>query len=106
LPLDATSNKFPAERHQRRHTGCRAGTASDSNTGYTCEPGKIISVQLVGAFDTVTTGTSAGSGTSSPDTTVREVDVSVDATTGLTGLIGVRTEPVSPGHGVIILHSR
>lgn len=79
----------------------RPGTVSDSNTGHTCESGDIISVQLVGAFDTVTTGT-----TSSPDTTVREIDLSVDATTGLTCLISVRTEPVAPGPGAVVLYSR
>lgn len=79
----------------------RSGTVSDSNTGHNCESGDIISVQLVGAFDTVTTGT-----TSSPDTTVREIDLSVDATTGLTCLISVRTEPVAPGPGAVVLYSR
>ncbi len=84
----------------------RPGTVSDSNTGHTCQSGHIIAVQLVGAFDTGTTGTPAGPGTSSPDTAVREIDLSVDATTGLTCLISVRTDPVPPGAGAAILYSR
>lgn len=81
------------------------GTVSDSNTGHTCQSGDIIAVQLVGAFDTVTTGTPTGPGTSS-DFTVREIDLSVDATTGLTCLISVRTKPVPPGAGAAFLYNR
>ncbi len=82
------------------------GTVTNSNTGHTCDSGTIIAVRLVGAFDTVTTGTSTGAGTSSPDTTVREIDLSVDATTGLTCLISVRTEPVPQSRGDSVLYSR
>jgi hypothetical protein len=80
---------------------------TDSNTGHTCESGKVISVQLVGDFDTVVSGTTPTVGTSgSPDPTVREVDLSVDATTGLTCLVSVRIETVSPSPGASILYSR
>lgn len=82
----------------------RPGTVTDSNTGHTCESGGIISVRLLGAFDTLTTGTSVGPGMSAPDTTVRELDLSVDATTGETCLIGVRTEPAAPEPDDTILY--
>jgi hypothetical protein len=82
------------------------GTVSDTNTGHTCQSGEIIAVQLVGAFETVVAGTPTSTGTSSPDTTVREIDLSVDATTGLTCLISVRIEPVPPGAGATILYNR
>lgn len=83
------------------------GTVTDSNTGHTCESGKVISVQLVGDFDTVVSGhTPTVSTSGSPDTTVREVDLSVDATTGLTCLVSVRIETVQPSHGADILYSR
>jgi hypothetical protein len=79
----------------------RPGTVTDSNTGHTCESGVVIDVRLTGAFDTVTTGT-----TDSPDNTVREVDLSVDETTGLTCLISVRTEPVPRSDGETLIFSR
>jgi len=83
------------------------GTVTDSNTGHTCESGKIISVQLVGDFDTVISGPTPTVGTSgSPDTTVREVDLSVDAATGLTCAVSVRIETVPPSPGAGILYSR
>ncbi len=110
------ANEIAVGRNERQVSGwpsginavtavVRPGTVSDSNTGHTCQSGDIIAVQLVGAFDTVTTGTTTGPGTSS-DFTVREIDLSVDATTGLTCLISVRTEPVSPGPGAVVLYSR
>lgn len=70
------------------------GTVTHSNTGHTCQSGKVISVQLVGDFDTVVSGPTPTVGTSgSPDTTVREVDLSVDATTGLRPDRNCSTEP-------------
>ena len=77
------------------------GTVTDSNTGHTCESGVIIDVRLTGAFDTVTTGTTA-----SPDTTVREIDLSVDESTGLTCLIAVRTRPVPRSDSDTVIFSR
>lgn len=82
------------------------GTVTDSNTGHRCESGTIIAVRLVGAFDTVIGGTPTSTGTSSPDTTVREIDLSVDGSTGLICLISVRTEPLRLGSGESILYSR
>jgi len=84
----------------------RPGIEPDSNTGHPCESGEIIEVQLVGAFDTVTSGTTVGPGTSSSDTTVREIDLSVDATSGLTCLTGVRTEAAPPGPAATVLYRR
>ena len=84
----------------------QSATVTDSNTGHRCESGTIIGVRLVGAFDTVTTGTLSGTGTSSPDTAVREMDLNVDATTGLTCLISVRTEPIPPSPDASMLFSR
>ncbi len=77
---------------------------TDSNTGHTCDSGTIIAVRLVGAFDTVTTGGPTGPGTPVPDTTVREIDLSVDATSGLTCLISVRTQPAAPGRDDSVLY--
>lgn len=83
------------------------GTVTDSNTGNTCESGNIISVQLIGDFDTVVSGPTPTVGTpGSPDTTVREVDLSVDATTGLTCLVSVRIETVPSSPGAETLYSR
>lgn len=82
------------------------GTVTDSNTGHTCESGTIISVRLVGDFDTVTAGPSVRPGESAVDTKVREVDLSVDAATGDTCLIGVRTEPSPSEAGGTVLYSR
>lgn len=82
------------------------GTVTDSNTGHTCESGAIIAVRLLGAFDTVIAGTPTSTGTASPDTTVREIDLSVDATTGLTCLISVRTEPAPQSRDESVLYSR
>lgn len=81
-------------------------TATDSNTGHTCESGTIISVRLFGAFDTFTAGIPLGTGTSSPDNTVREIDLRVDATTGLTCLISVRVKPVPQSPAETVLYSR
>lgn len=79
----------------------QVGTETDSNTGYTCDSGRVLAVRLVGAFDTVIAGTPTSDGTSAPDTTVREVDLTVDATTGLTCWIAVRTEPDPQGGDVL-----
>jgi heat shock protein HslJ len=82
------------------------GTVADSNTGHTCASGNIITVRLVGAFNTLTPGTPVRPGAPTPDNTVRELDLSVDATTGETCLIGARTEPTPPGPGDTVLYSR
>lgn len=111
------ADKIAVERGDQQASGWPAGiravtavvgpgTATDSNTGHTCESGDIISVRLVGAFNTVTTGPSAHPGAPTPDTTVRELDLSVDATTGETCLIGVRTEPAPPGPDDTVLYQR
>jgi outer membrane murein-binding lipoprotein Lpp len=84
----------------------RPGIEPDSNTGHTCDSGTIIDVRLLGAFDTVTTGMSTGPGTAVSDNTVREIDLSVDATTGLTCLTSVRTEPAPQSRDETVLYSR
>lgn len=84
----------------------QSGKVTDSNVGHTCESGTIISVRLFGAFHTTTTGMATGTGTSSPDNTVREIDLSVDAKTGLTCLIAVRVEPVPQSPAESVLYSR
>lgn len=84
----------------------RPGIEPDSNTGHTCDSGTIIDVRLLGAFDAVIGGTPTSISTASPDTTVREIDLSVDATTGLTCLTSVRTEPAPQSRDETVLYSR
>ena len=82
------------------------GTVADSNTGHTCESGTLISVRLLGAFDTVTTGRATGTDTSRSDTTIREIDLSVDGRTGLTCLLSVRIEPLAQSGAELMLYRR
>lgn len=84
----------------------RPGTQLDSNTGHTCDSGTIIDVRLEGAFNTTTTGLSSDITTAIPDTTVREMDLSVDETTGLICLIGAQTEPQPRSTTDSVLYSR
>jgi hypothetical protein len=76
---------------------------TDSNTGHPCDSGTIIVVRLVGAFTTMTTGMAD---TATPDVTVREVDLNVDGTSGLTCLVSVRTQPVPQSTGKTVLYTR
>lgn len=82
-------------------------TATDSNTGHSCESGTIILVRLDGSFTVFTTGNPITVGsTSTVDSTVREMVLSVDATTGSTCLESARTQPVLLGHDDDVLFSR
>ena len=70
----------------------RPGTVKDSNTGHPCTSGRELRIRLIGKFPhTVTTGHPVEPGVPTPDFTVRAMNVTADAESGLACLIGVQT---------------
>ncbi|MGY2703746.1 hypothetical protein [Nocardioides sp. HB32] len=77
----------------------QTGHVGASNTGHPCRSERRLEVALVGDFPhIVTTGTVAGG-----DTTVREVDLTVDPQSGETCVISVRTAAARPPAGAAVL---
>ncbi|MGH8963103.1 MAG: hypothetical protein ACRDWT_18260 [Jatrophihabitantaceae bacterium] len=76
------------------------GTIVDSNTGHPCASGTVITVDLLGDFDTAVSPASGAADTAvSPasgaaDTAVHAVILKVDARTGQVCLLSVRTGSV------------
>lgn len=71
----------------------RPGSVKDSNTGHPCTSGRELQIRLIGKFPhTVTTGHPVEPGVPTPDFTVRAMNVTGDAESGLACLIGVQTD--------------
>lgn len=71
----------------------RPGTLEELNNGDPCRSGRVLKIRLVGTFPrTVTSGHVVTAGDPAPDFTVRAVDLTVDAESGRTCLIVVRTD--------------
>lgn len=83
----------------------RSGTVETSNTGSRCTSGRILDVRLIGTFPRIVTlgHPTEGSSGADEDFTVRAVLLTVDASSGQTCLIGVRTGDVSPEAGATVL---
>lgn len=70
----------------------RSGTVEDSNTGHPCTSGRELLIKLIGDFPhTVTTGHVVEPGSRQPDFTVRAMDITADAKSGVACLIAVQT---------------
>lgn len=70
----------------------RSGSTGGSNTGHSCTSGRELHIQLVGDFPhTVTSGHPVPPGSPAPDFTVRAMNITADAESGLACLIGVQT---------------
>lgn len=70
----------------------RPGMVKDSNTGHPCTSGRELQIMLIGKFPhAVTTGHPLKPGSTPPDFTVRAVDITADAESGLACLISVQT---------------
>lgn len=70
----------------------RPGKVAQSNTGHPCSSGRELRMRLIGYFPEITTaGHPVPPGAPVPDTSVRAVDLTVDARSGITCLIGVMT---------------
>lgn len=70
----------------------RPGMVDDSSTGNRCASGRELRIKLIGDFPhTVTTGHPGRPGRPPPDFTVRAMNITADAESGLACLIGVRT---------------
>lgn len=80
------------------------GVVRDSNTGHPCRSGRVLRITLIGDFPhIVTTGHAVEPGQPVPDLTVRAVDLTADALTGQTCLIGVRTGQPEPAPRAVVL---
>lgn len=70
----------------------RSGTVEDSNTGHPCTSGRELLIKLIGDFPhTVTTGHVVEPGSPQPDFTVRAMNITADAKSGVACLIAVQT---------------
>lgn len=70
----------------------RPGKIRDSNAGHLCTSGHELQIKLIGNFPhTVTTGHPVPPGSPTPDFTVRAMNITVDAESGVECLIGVQT---------------
>lgn len=85
----------------------RAGTVGSSNTGHPCTSGRELQIRLIGDFPhTVTSGHPVPPGSPAPDLTVRAMDITADAESGIECLIGVQTRAngdVEPMPGATML---
>jgi hypothetical protein len=78
----------------------RTASTGGSNTGHPCTSGRELQIQLIGDFPhTVTTGHPVPPGSPAPDVTVRAMNITADAESGLECLIGVQTGEIEPLSG-------
>jgi hypothetical protein len=78
-----------------------SGRVKQTNTGETCDSGRLLHLRLIGAFPhIVTTGFP---GASAEEMTVRAVLLTADAESGQVCLVGVKTGEVQPLPGATLL---
>jgi hypothetical protein len=84
----------------------RSGTLQESNTGFSCESGRILDLKLIGTFLHITAAPvplDANRSATPEDFDVHAVLLAVDAASGQTCQIGVQTGQVHPATGAVVL---